>query len=64
MLTQFIGNKPIFISSRGEIIQKTNSDQKRCLNNWFKGNLEGIKTEDLNNILIFKKHFCSGIFVK
>ena len=33
-------------------------------NNWFKGNLEGIKTEDLNNILSFKDKLSYNIFVQ
>ena len=33
-------------------------------NNWFKGNLEGITTKDLNSILNFKDKFSFNIFTK
>jgi ribosomal protein L11 methylase PrmA len=40
------------------------SKKKIDFNNWFKGNLEGITTKDLNSILSFKDKFSFNIFTQ
>ena len=44
---------PLILSSKKEI----------DFNNWFRGNMEGIKTHDLNNILSFKDKLNSTVFM-
>ena len=48
-----------------KIFKSSNSTSKKGVqfNNWFKGNLEGIPTNDLNNLLNFLDKFSYNIFV-
>ena len=52
---QFCENflNPLILSSKKEI----------DFNNWFRGNMEGIKTHDLNNILSFKDNLNFTVFM-